>query len=55
MNAVGNIGGFLGPTLVGYARDATGSFAAGLWVLAAGLVAGALLTLTLPDETAHRR
>ncbi len=55
VNAVGNIGGFLGPTLVGYARDATGSFAAGLWVLAAGLVAGALLTLTLPAETAPRR
>lgn len=55
VNAVGNIGGFVGPTLVGYARDATGSFAAGLWVLAAGLVAGALLTLGLPDETAPRR
>jgi nitrate/nitrite transporter NarK len=54
VNAVGNIGGFVGPTLVGYARDATGSFAAGLWVLAAGLVAGALLTLGLPDETAPR-
>jgi MFS transporter, ACS family, tartrate transporter len=52
VNAVGNIGGFVGPTLVGYARDATGSFAAGLWVLAAGLVAGALLTLGLRDETA---
>ena len=54
VNAVGNIGGFVGPTLVGYARDATGSFAAGLWVLAAGLVAGALLTLGLPEETAPR-
>ena len=51
VNAVGNIGGFVGPTLVGYARDATGSFGAGLWVLAGGLVAAALLTLTLPGET----
>ncbi len=48
VNAVGNIGGFVGPTLVGYARDATGSFAAGLWVLAGGLVLGAVLTLRLP-------
>lgn len=48
VNAVGNIGGFVGPTVVGYARDATGSFAAGLWVLAAGLVVGAGLTLALP-------
>ena len=50
VNAVGNIGGFVGPTLVGYARDATGSFAAGLWVLAGGLAVGALLTLRLPTD-----
>jgi ACS family tartrate transporter-like MFS transporter len=54
VNAVGNIGGFVGPTLVGYARDATGNFAAGLWVLAAGLVAGALLTLALPTDVRQR-
>lgn len=52
VNAVGNVGGFAGPALVGYARDATGTFSAGLWVLAAGLAAGALLALGLPDETA---
>lgn len=51
VNAVGNIGGFVGPTLVGYARDATGSFSAGLWVLAAGLALGAALAITLPEET----
>ncbi|MEZ5420822.1 MAG: hypothetical protein R2708_26245 [Vicinamibacterales bacterium] len=57
VNAIGNIGGFVGPALVGYARDATGTFSAGLWVLAAGLAAGAALTLTMPDgpETAPRR
>ncbi|MGE0814809.1 MAG: MFS transporter [Vicinamibacterales bacterium] len=48
VNAVGNIGGFVGPSLVGYARDLTGSFSAGLWALAAGLVAGALLMAALP-------
>jgi MFS transporter, ACS family, tartrate transporter len=47
VNAVGNIGGFVGPTVVGYVRDATGSFAAGLWLLAAGLVVGAVITLCL--------
>lgn len=52
VNAVGNIGGFVGPTLVGYARDVTGSFAAGLWVLAAGLVLGALVVVALPADTA---
>ena len=52
VNAVGNIGGFVGPTIVGYARDATGSFAAGLWVLAAALVVGAVAVLALPADTA---
>lgn len=51
VNAVGNIGGFVGPSLVGYARDATGSFAAGLWVLAAGLGVGAVAVLALPADT----
>jgi ACS family tartrate transporter-like MFS transporter len=54
VNAVGNIGGFVGPTVVGYALDATGNFAAGLWVLAAGLVVGALLTLALPADVRRR-
>ncbi len=50
VNAVGNIGGFVGPTLVGYARDATGNFATGLWVLAAGLVIGAAIAVWLPRD-----
>ncbi len=54
VNAVGNIGGFVGPTLVGYARDATGNFATGLWVLAGGLVAGAILTLCLPPAPGNQ-
>jgi ACS family tartrate transporter-like MFS transporter len=48
VNSVGNIGGFVGPTLVGYVRDTTGGFAAGLWVLAAGLVIGAAIVVWLP-------
>jgi ACS family tartrate transporter-like MFS transporter len=47
VNSVANIGGFVGPTVVGYVRDATGSFASGLWLLAAGLAAGAAITLCL--------
>ena len=47
VNSVANIGGFIGPTVVGYVRDATGSFAAGLWLLAGGLVVGAVITLCL--------
>ena len=48
VNSVANIGGFVGPTLMGYMRDLTGSFAAGLWLLTAALVIGAAIALLLP-------
>ena len=35
INSLGNFAGYLGPIAVGYAKDATGSFEAGLYVLAA--------------------
>lgn len=39
INSVGNLGGFFGPSIVGWAKDATGSFAGGLYALAGfGLV-----------------
>lgn len=47
VNSVGNLGGFVGPYLVGYARDATGSFGGGLMALAAALVIGAAIVLSL--------
>jgi ACS family tartrate transporter-like MFS transporter len=34
INSVGNLGGFFGPTIVGWAKDYTGSFAGGLYALA---------------------
>lgn len=39
--AVGEIGGFLGPVLVGALRDATGSFTPGIMICAVGSVAAA--------------
>jgi ACS family tartrate transporter-like MFS transporter len=48
VNSVGNLGGFVGPFLVGWIRDATGGFTAGLLALAAILVVGAVITLSLP-------
>jgi ACS family tartrate transporter-like MFS transporter len=48
VNSVANIGGFVGPTVMGYIRDVSGSFAAGLWLLAGTLVAGAVIVLLLP-------
>jgi MFS transporter, ACS family, tartrate transporter len=35
INSIGNLGGFFGPSIVGWAKDQTGSFAGGLYALAA--------------------
>lgn len=44
INAVGNLGGFLGPYMMGAIRDATGSFSLGLLSIAMGtLVSGIVL------------
>jgi ACS family tartrate transporter-like MFS transporter len=45
INSVGNLAGFLGPFTVGYLRDATGSFSAGLFASAAVMAIGAILIL----------
>lgn len=47
INAIGNLGGFVGPSLIGWARDLTGSFTAGLMISAATLAVSALFTLSL--------
>jgi ACS family tartrate transporter-like MFS transporter len=45
INSVGNLGGFFGPTLVGWAKNATGSFAGGLYALAVCALVSALVSL----------
>ena len=47
INSIGNLGGFFGPTLIGYAREITGSFTLGLMVSAVTLLASTLFTLSL--------
>lgn len=51
VNSVGNIGGFAGPFLIGWVREATGSFEGGLLALAAALVVGAAIAVSLPKTT----
>jgi nitrate/nitrite transporter NarK len=46
INAVGNLGGFVGPFVMGALRDLTGSYAWGLRVLAACYILGAWLALS---------
>jgi len=45
INAIGNLGGFFGPALIGYARDRTGSHVASLLLIAICLIATSVLTL----------
>ncbi len=47
VNSVGNVGGFVGPFVMGWIREATGSFAAGLLALAGALVIGAVIVLSI--------
>ncbi|TWI60428.1 D-galactonate transporter [Pseudoduganella lurida] len=47
INSLGNLAGFASPYLVGAIRDATGSTAAGMLVLSASLVLGAILVLAM--------
>ena len=44
INSIGNLGGFFGPTMVGWVKDYTGSFAGGLYVLAGLAVLSAAVT-----------
>jgi MFS transporter, ACS family, tartrate transporter len=49
INSVGNVGGFVGPYLLGAINDATHSFALGLLAIAGMLAAGASLVLLVRD------
>jgi len=48
MATVGNIGGYVAPYILGLAKQATNRLDAGLYLMAAAMVAGALLVLLLP-------
>jgi MFS transporter, ACS family, tartrate transporter len=51
VNAIGVTGGFVGPYVMGWLHDATHSYFAGLWVIAAGLVVGALIIGASPTHS----
>ena len=55
INSVGNLGGFFGPTIVGYVRNATQSFEDGLIALAAIVLLGGGLMLALRQAPAAKR
>ncbi len=47
INSIGNLGGFVGPAMIGWIKDLTGSFQGGLFFVAALLLLSAVLTLVL--------
>jgi ACS family tartrate transporter-like MFS transporter len=64
INSTGNLGGFVGPYLIGYLADRTGGYTAGiLYLIACGLLGSALvlslrttrLEPTMPSEVPRRR
>jgi MFS transporter, ACS family, tartrate transporter len=57
INSIGNLGGFVGPFAIGWLKNTTGSYAAGLYVVGATLAMSAVITLLLSrkakSETEH--
>ncbi|MCK1334979.1 MFS transporter [Bradyrhizobium sp. 38] len=47
INSIGNLGGFVGPAMIGWIKEQTGSFVGGLHFVAGLLVLSAVLTLLL--------
>ncbi|HVE08075.1 MAG TPA: MFS transporter [Paraburkholderia sp.] len=47
INSIGNLGGFVGPFVIGWLKSQTGGYAAGLYVVAAFLGLSAVLTLMM--------
>ena len=53
INSLGNLGGFVGPYLIGRVREATGGFTGSLLTIAALLVCGAALAVSLRRSPAN--
>ena len=47
INSIGNLGGFLGPRVLGYIKTTTGSFAGGVYFLAGGMLVTAAILFFL--------
>ena len=50
INAIGNVGGFAGPFLIGWIKDATGSFSWGLLAVACGVLMTGIVALLIGHD-----
>ena len=50
INSIGNLGGFVGPSMIGWLKQRTGSFAGGLYFVGLLLVIAAAVTLVLAQR-----
>jgi MFS transporter, ACS family, tartrate transporter len=50
INSIGNLAGFVGPYVMGWTRDATGTYVAGLLSLSTACLMSVAIVLTLRDE-----
>jgi MFS transporter, ACS family, tartrate transporter len=55
INSIGNLAGFVGPSVMGMVKDSTGSFTNGLLVLAGVAVVALVVVLVLRHDTALER
>lgn len=55
INAIGNTGGFAGPFIIGWIKDATGNFTYGLLVVAGGVLLTGIVTLLLGHDSVAER
>nr|WP_321921649.1 MFS transporter [Paraburkholderia guartelaensis] len=53
INSIGNLGGFVGPAVIGWLKTQTGSYAAGLYVVGATLALSAVVTLMLSRKASQ--
>ena len=54
INSSGNMGGWVGPYMLGFINGHTGSFTYGYYVMGACMFLAGLLILTLPKSMEHK-
>jgi ACS family tartrate transporter-like MFS transporter len=55
INSIGNLGGYVGPFIVGWIRNSTGSFETALYFLAACAATSAIITFAAARATGANR